>query len=799
MADDARQSICYHQNVTSSSDVIPPLTSWRFIGPVAALVTVNLVVIVGNSLVIAAVFTYRKLRTVTNTFIVSLAVSDLLLGAVVLPFSSVNEVLGWWPFGRVWCSAWLAIDVWVCTASILNLCAISLDRYLAISRPFRYPTLMSPTRAKIAVAVVWTLALAICLPPLLGWRDSKVANVAFTTTTRHRRDTGLVHHSSSHISVYGETKNKIVMDSSPLSYRMQTRTDNEQLSDSSTDGLQTSLETGAPINNTKHLTTNSVIKSKRSNSNSEMIRRVSSITRRVTDDHMTKKKGNGFSGKFATASNADVAANAADRNRSRFSRRSGPACDECVKAMSEKTSADWDLVDSDLSVDALTTAASLNASSCRLSSAEPPHPVCMLTSEPGYIIYSACGSFWIPMLVMVFFYLKIYRTAVKATNALNSGVLTKKTGKIAASNERVSAVNLRVHRGGGGGGGTARTPGGNCTSVSNRLSNTYDSLNRRKPQYVCNVDDRPGGRGRHSIHGRSMAHGRYMHRPMSDRNVSHGSTAISGCGADAGDGSRAHVAPTGCCAWNRTSSSQLSSPSQHDSEGEWTGAPDVTCRRTRSLAAETDVRAASRRRRRGSRLPGGSSSEAMAAAAAQPERGVECLVETTLLTPVFEQCSGSSSDGNVELVTASQAHARRRFVQIRTQLRRLNREKKAAKTLGVIVGCFVLCWAPFFTVYVLGVFCGNCTPPVVFIVFFWLGYCNSAINPFVYALCSRDFRFAFRRLLRCGCGARRHHGSNPTIGALITRLRNPAPHIRTDSVIASVRFSAINRQAQIVI
>ena len=132
---------------------------------------------------------------------------------------------------------------------------------------------------------------------------------------------------------------------------------------------------------------------------------------------------------------------------------------------------------------------------------------------------------------------------------------------------------------------------------------------------------------------------------------------------------------------------------------------------------------------------------------------------------------------------------------IPAQLRSLNRETKAAKTVGVIVGCFVLCWAPFFTVYVLGVFCVRCTPPVLFVVFFWLGYCNSAINPFVYALCSKDFRFAFRRLLRCGS----RYDRNSTIAALVSGLRAPpssAPHTAGDSATAAVRFSAVNRQPQ---
>jgi len=61
--------------------------------PMLALVAVNLLVIIGNVMVIAAVFTHSKLRsTTTNKFVVSLAVADLMVGLIVLPFSSVNQV-----------------------------------------------------------------------------------------------------------------------------------------------------------------------------------------------------------------------------------------------------------------------------------------------------------------------------------------------------------------------------------------------------------------------------------------------------------------------------------------------------------------------------------------------------------------------------------------------------------------------------------------------------------------------------------------------------------------------------------
>lgn len=93
---------------------------------------------------------------------------------------------------------------------------------------------------------------------------------------------------------------------------------------------------------------------------------------------------------------------------------------------------------------------------------------------------------------------------------------------------------------------------------------------------------------------------------------------------------------------------------------------------------------------------------------------------------------------------------------IKAQVKRFRMETKAAKTLAIIVGLFILCWLPFFTIYVIRPFCENCIPPLLFSILFWLGYCNSAVNPMIYALFSKDFRFAFKRIIiKCFCGRKR--------------------------------------------
>lgn len=165
------------EDATTANDTMcATLADWhstlgdRFLLSVV-LMAFCMVTVFGNCLVIIAVVRERYLHTATNYFITSLAFADFLVGLVVMPVSAIHEVLDrCWIFGINACDVWRSLDVLFSTASILNLCVISLDRYWAITDPFTYPMKMSRKRAYRLIAAVWVCSGVISFPAIVWWR-----------------------------------------------------------------------------------------------------------------------------------------------------------------------------------------------------------------------------------------------------------------------------------------------------------------------------------------------------------------------------------------------------------------------------------------------------------------------------------------------------------------------------------------------------------------------------------------------------------------------------------------------------
>lgn len=131
--------------------------------------------VLGNMLVIASVRRHRRLRVVTNCYVVSLAAADLLVAMCAMTFNASVELSGGkWLFGAVMCDLWNSLDVYFSTASILHLCCISVDRYYAIVSPLEYTVIMKQSTVGCMLGSAWVLpALISFIPIFMGWYTTK--------------------------------------------------------------------------------------------------------------------------------------------------------------------------------------------------------------------------------------------------------------------------------------------------------------------------------------------------------------------------------------------------------------------------------------------------------------------------------------------------------------------------------------------------------------------------------------------------------------------------------------------------
>lgn len=448
-------------------------------------------IVFGNLLVVIAIFTDRTLKTTQNWFIASLAVADFLLGLVIMPFSLANEMMGYWYFGRVWCDLWKAIDVLLCTASILSICLISLDRYWSITRAVKYSRQRTGTRAALMIFAVWFLSAVICVPPLIGWKN-------------------------------------------PL-----------------------------------------------------------------------------------------------------------PVSD---------------------------------------------YPLCLLSDDIGYVLYSTMGSFYIPCVIMVFVYFKIYLAARRLARKNVSGKPAKLQMKVEIKN------NVGV----------------DCTAVkpeNRKIQNHMTKMDEVSCQYSTRHSNsfcEDSSESAHDAGAPSVGSSNESKSPLSND--------------DAKQNNNDHVIIT---------------DSSKDTEETVTDdKPPVTNEKTIDIK---DIAVSQENQ--------GQNQTA--------DSGVKFMKQIgKRFSKKQHRSNGNKSKNSKGWRTASLREHERHKKKIAKA-----RERRATIVLGLVMAAFILCWFPFFTLYIITSFC-NCIGEIVFTVVFWAGYCNSALNPIIYTIFNREFRKAFhrivfRKLLRC--------------------------------------------------
>lgn len=427
----------------------------RLVMVAGVLCVIDVCAVLGNILVVLSVITCKRLRTITNYYVVSLALADLMVALMVMPLGIVVQLTGRWYFGKVVCEIWVSFDVMLCTASILNLCCISLDRYFAITKPLEYTTKRSKRLALAMIAVVWVAAIVITCPPIFGWQEEG----------------------------------------------------------------------------------------------------------RWEDD-----------------------------------------------------------------------------SSCHL------------TKDPGYIIYSSLGSFYLPLLVMVFVYMRIFRVASQREQRLKPYRRSFKTQhRLRDDNGVITLENVRL--------------------TESKNTDCEDSIHSKNTHMQPDLLDKSHRSERHK-HGNCqsgcpisvLSHSGACHCVTITRRIDDAMVVTS----------RAHASHGGIYA----------------SDGNHVTDTDKPYKRT------------------------------------------------------FKTRSPQLSSTSLEHFCGREDRRRERALMMR--------EHKAAKTLAIVVGGFVICWLPFFLMYIIEPFCDTCTIDSNMAAFFtWLGYFNSVLNPAIYALYNRDFRHSFW-MLTCG-------------------------------------------------
>ncbi|KAF5405981.1 7 transmembrane receptor [Paragonimus heterotremus] len=451
---------------------------------------------------IAIIFKPRLRQNATNCFIVSLAAADLLLGTVVMPFSIIEfwrssystyptnrnkemTVFYLWPYGQDWCDAWHAFDVLSCTASILNLCVISVERYIAISDPFNYQSKMTHSRCLCMIAIAWICSAMISFPAIAWWRASTYWTQQFT---------------------------------------------GGQLSSMNTTVVNLTLE-----------------------------------------------------------------------------------------------------------------------------------GTCIFPEDQLYLFISSCVSFHLPLLVMIFVYWRIYRTATMVLKSLTCGIKTIPNGNKPGEN-----LVLRVHRGG--------------SNKNGAQYNASISPIEREPSFTQNAFECPGD-----------------------------SRTEIDCGSF-----MEQVTPENSGVRDQHQQGDSRPPSIRRVHFDSTVHPNNT-------------------------------------------RGSACCL---LYLCSCHECNPWTfcTIRSGQPVDTGNEDRKPRLHIFKKRLNRFLQEKRAAKTLGMIMGVFIFCWLPFFvynTIKSISPSFIRQHDEILFPLFTWLGYVNSSMNPFIYAYSLRDIRRAFSEILCIHCGKKR--------------------------------------------
>ncbi|EDO30867.1 predicted protein, partial [Nematostella vectensis] len=128
-----------------------------------------LLTIFGNAVICLVIYRVRRLHCPTGFLLANLAVTDILIALLLLPFRIPGIIYHRWVFGRPGCVVIGFLQNTLCTASVLTLLSITVDRYLAILWSLQYNGSVTGTKTAICIALLWVYSTISSCFPFFGW------------------------------------------------------------------------------------------------------------------------------------------------------------------------------------------------------------------------------------------------------------------------------------------------------------------------------------------------------------------------------------------------------------------------------------------------------------------------------------------------------------------------------------------------------------------------------------------------------------------------------------------------------
>ena len=138
----------------------------------AILIVMTTACLIGNVVTCIAVYSNERLRTSSNLYVITLAISDAINASTVMPLTIGVLITGRWPYGEALCNVHAFFTLFSVYVSPTTMGLTAFNRYVRIVRPGHYSRIFNARQSKIYVAAIWLIVSGYALVPrLAGWTD----------------------------------------------------------------------------------------------------------------------------------------------------------------------------------------------------------------------------------------------------------------------------------------------------------------------------------------------------------------------------------------------------------------------------------------------------------------------------------------------------------------------------------------------------------------------------------------------------------------------------------------------------